>query len=132
VRLLLRRSSALLAILAIWGGNPAVCAGWLPTPEARMACCAEEHGCPMHDSESRGSGTLTQAQADSCCASSERDTSRESIPTFVAMMSAPVQGAAILLAASIPTVVLRERWRIIAPVPTAPTPKHVLLSVFLV
>ena len=89
----------------------------------------------MHESDSPELGAqpgLTQAQADSCCASSERDNSDQSVPTFVAMISAPVHGAAILLTPSVPALLLRERWRVVAPVPTGPVPKHLLLSVFLV
>jgi hypothetical protein len=89
----------------------------------------------MHKSESQGSGVhraLTQAEADSCCASSERDKSSPSVRTFAAIISPAVLGAAVALPLTIPTLVLRDAWRVLAPIPTAPIPKHVLLSVFLV
>ena len=49
-----------------------------------MACCTDG-GCPMHKGESSQSGSghvITQAQADTCCASSEHQQSNQSAPTF--------------------------------------------------
>jgi hypothetical protein len=116
-------------------GNAAVCAGWLATPEARMACCSEGHECPMHKGNSHGSGSarvLTQAQADSCCASAEGQNSNKSNPSFVTAITAAVLGVGIVLPANVPALVLSDGWRTSAPIPIAPVPKHVLLSVFLV
>jgi hypothetical protein len=116
-------------------GNAAVCAGWLATPEARMACCSEGHECPMHKGNSHGSGSarvLTQAQADSCCASAEGQNSNKSNPSFVTAITAAVLGVGIVLPANVPALVLSDGWRTSAPIPVAPVPKHVLLSVFLV
>ena len=132
---LIRRLSALLLALALSAGNVAVCAGWLGTPEARMACCSEGGECPMHKGDSPSSGSarvLTQTQADSCCASSERENSSQSSPTFVAAITSAVLGPPIVLPLSVPALVLTDGWRTAAPTPTAPVPKHVLLSVFLV
>ncbi len=132
---LVQRLSALALTLGVDGGNAAVCAGWLPTPEARMACCADGAECPMHKGDSHRSGServLTQAQADSCCASSERENSNQSNPSFVAAITAAVLGVGIVLPASVPALVLSDAWRTSAPIPIAPVPKHVLLSVFLV
>jgi hypothetical protein len=131
----LRRISALAIVLALAGGKAAVCAGWMPTPEARMACCAEGGDCPMHQDDSDSSGServLTQAQADSCCASSERETSNQSNPSFATAITASVLGVGMVFPASIPALVLSDAWRTSAPLPAAPVPKHVLLSVFLV
>jgi hypothetical protein len=89
----------------------------------------------MHKGNSHHSGSErvpTQAQADSCCASSEGKTSNQSSPTFVATITAPVLGAGTVLPANIPALVLSDGWRTSAPMPVAPVPKHVLLSVFLV
>jgi hypothetical protein len=100
-----------------------------------MACCSEGGACPMHKGESHRSGSgrvLTQAQADSCCASSEQKNSNQSSPTFVAAITSAVLGPAIVLPASVPALVLTDGWRTAAPTPAAPVPKHVLLSVFLV
>ena len=121
--------------MGLLAGNAAVCAGWLSTPEARMACCAEGHECPMHKGDSHGSASgrvLTQAQADSCCASSERKNSDQSNPSFAAAITAAVLGVGIVLPVSVPALVLSDAWRTSAPIPIAPVPKHVLLSVFLV
>jgi hypothetical protein len=130
-----RRLFTLLLILVLSASNAAVCAGWMPTPEARMACCSEGGGCPMHKSGSHEPGShrmLTQSEADRCCAASERDNSSQSIPTFPLIISSAVLGAAVALPTSVPTLVLSAAWRIVAPVPTTPVDKHVLLSVFLV
>jgi hypothetical protein len=116
-------------------GNAAVCAGWMPTPEARMACCAEDGACPMHKGESQGRGShhgLSQVDADNCCASSERENSSPSTPTFVAAIPLAVLGPATVLPISVPPLVLSDDWRTVLPTPTTLVPKHVLLSVFIV
>src|SRR5436309_3910490 len=67
----LRRSAAFVAALAWCAGNVAVCAGWQATPEARMACCMDGTTCPMHKSDHRehsSTHSVSQTQADSCCA----------------------------------------------------------------
>jgi hypothetical protein len=132
---LVHRLAALALTLGLMAGNAAICAGWLPTPEARMACCADGAECPMHKGDSHGSGSgrvLTQAQADSCCASSERKNSDQSNPSFVIAITAAVLGGGVVLPASVPALVRSDAWRTTAPIPVAPVPKHVLLSVFLV
>ena len=119
----------------LMAGNAAVCAGWLPTAEARMACCADGTECPMHKGDLHHFGSQrvpTQAQADSCCAASEGTTSNQSNPTFVAAITVAVLGAGTVLPANVPALVLSDGWRTSAPMPVAPVPKHVLLSVFLV
>ena len=121
--------------MGLLAGNAAVCAGWLPTPEARMACCADGVECPMHKGDSHRSGTervLTQAQADSCCAAAEGQNSNQSNPSFVSAITAAVLGVGVVLPANVPALVLSDAWRTSAPVPIAPVPKHLLLSVFLV
>ena len=131
---LVQRLAALLLMFALMAANAAICAGWMPTAEARMACCAGGE-CPMHKGDSHRSGperVLTQAQADSCCASSESKNSNQSNPTFVAVITAAVLGTANVLPADIPALVLSDGWRTSAPIRVAPVPKHVLLSVFLV
>jgi len=129
------RLSALALSLTLLAGNVVVCAGWAATPEARMACCAEGGDCPMHKGKSDDSTSarvLTQVEADNCCAASERGNSSSSTPNFVAAISPAVLGPGIVLPASVPSLVLSDDWRIVAPLPTPPVPKHVLLSVFLV
>ena len=130
-----RRISAAVLAMALTAANGAVCAGWLPTPEARMACCSEGGPCPMHKGESPNTGSnrvVTQVEADNCCASSERDNSNQSNPTFVAAITSAVLGTGIVIPATVPALVLSDGWRTVAPLPTAHVPKHVLLSVFLV
>jgi hypothetical protein len=131
---LVQRLAALALTFALVAGNAAICAGWMPTPEARMACCADGE-CPMHEGDSHHSGSeraLPQAQADSCCASSERQSSNQSTPTFVAAITAAVLGVGIVVPANVPALVLSDAWRTSAPIPIASVPKHVLLSIFLV
>jgi hypothetical protein len=131
---LVQRLAALALTFALVAGNAAICTGWKPTPEARMACCADGVECPMHKGNSHRSGServLTQAQADSCCASSEGKNSNLFSPTFVTAFTA-VRGDGIILPANVPALVLSDGWRTSAPIHIEPVPKHVLLSVFLV
>ena len=100
-----------------------------------MACCLEGSTCPMHGDDSDAAGTnraLTQAQADTCCASSEQQSSNQSTPTGTAAISNAVLGTSIVLPPSVPALVLTDAWRTDAPIPTTLVPKHILLSVFLV
>jgi hypothetical protein len=128
-----RRFSAAFLALALVAGQAGVCAGWMPTPEARLACCSDDEPCPMHTSESQDGSrrVVTQAEADRCCAASEQDDSAPS-----------PSGAAFFVALG---VVLRpvpalipypqahvELWRASVPTPTARVSRHLLLSVFLV
>jgi hypothetical protein len=130
-----RRLAALALTFGLMAGNAAICAGWMPSPEARMACCAEGAECPMHKGGSDRSGSqrvLTQVQADSCCASAEGQRSNQSNPSFVTATTAAVLGVGVVLPANVPALVLSDAWRTSAPIPIGPVPKHVLLSVFLV
>lgn len=132
---LVKRVAALALTFGLIAGNAATCAGWMATPEARMACCADGGGCPMHKGDPQDSGSgrvLTQAQADSCCAASEGRNSDTSNPSFATTVTAAVLGVGTVLPASVPAHVLRDAWRRLAPIPIAPVPRHVLLSVFLV
>ena len=135
VPILIRRLSAVLLTAGLLVGNAAVCAGWLATPEARMACCADGGECPMHKGDSHSSVSarvLTQAQADSCCASAEGQNSNQSNTTAVTAITVAVLGVGIVMPADVPALVLSDAWRTSAPIPSAPVPKHLLLSVFLV
>ena len=132
---LVHRLAALALAFGLVAGNAGVCAGWIASPEARMACCADGVECPMHKGDSRGSGServLTQAQADSCCAAAEGQNSNQSNPSFVTAITAAVLGVGVVLPADVPALVRSDAWRTSAPIPSAPVPKHVLLSVFLV
>ena len=129
------RLTVLVLSLVLIAGNLALCAGWAATPQARMACCSEGNDCPMHKGESQISGSqrvMTQAQADSCCASSESQTSTQSSAAFTAVISSAVLGTTTVLPQIVPALVLRDGWRTDSPIPTTLVPKHLLLSVFLV
>lgn len=128
------RLSAVFLALALATGQSAVCAGWMPSAEARMACCADDGSCPMHTSDSdedRASRILTQTEADRCCAASEPGDSSPS-PSSVAFHATP--GAVLISGPALfPEPEPHGKiWR--APVPIAAThvPKHLLLTVFLV
>jgi hypothetical protein len=47
-------------------------------------------------------------------------------------ITAAVLGVGVVLLPYVPPLVLNDAWRRSAPIPIAPVPKHVLLSVFLV
>ena len=132
---LVYRFAALALAFGLMPGDAGVCAGWLPTAEARMACCADGVECPMHQGDSHRSGServITQAQADSCCAAAEGQHSNQANPSLVTAIPAAVLGIGVVLPANVPALVLSDAWRASAPIPVAPVPKHVLLSVFLV
>jgi hypothetical protein len=120
--------------LAVATMNGAICAGWSASPEARMACCADD-ACPMHKSESKPSSEthhdVTQAQADSCCAAAERDDASQSPPSFVsavtfAVVPSPV-GFALPGAAS-----SSHGSYTLVPIPRTHVATHLLLSVLIV
>lgn len=130
----LTRLAALTMVLVLVGGHLAACQGWLSTAEARMACCADEQECPMHKAGRHSSGPnhrISQSDADSCCATSERG---ESMPTSV---KASVADGLALIPVSLAGVLSRAETRFdnpTEPVSSPPTSRsrHVLLSVFLI
>jgi hypothetical protein len=128
-----RRIIALTLTALVAAGNPAICAGWAATPEARMACCNDGQPCSMHKGRSEGSATqsVTQAQADSCCALSEQEQSGQSNQAFAAPVSSAVLGPGIVVPPAQPRLVVTDAWRTGTPVPSPPVSKHVLISVFL-
>lgn len=129
-----RRGSALLLTLALATSNVGLCAGWMATREARMACCSESEACPMHKSDSHDSSSkraVSQAEADTCCAASEQDDSAPSSSSFVSGVSLGVVHGPVpvlLPEASRQT----DAWRTSVPVLCSHVPKHLLLSVLLV
>ena len=128
------RLSSVLLTLALAAGQAGVCAGWMASPEARMACCSDDGPCPMHKSDSEDDESkrvVSQAEADRCCAASERDDSTPSPSSagfFVALgiVLSPVPALLPDPQAHV------ELWRASVPIPPAHVPKHLLLSVFLV
>jgi hypothetical protein len=128
-----RRFSVVLLAVALAAGQAGVCAGWMATPEARMACCSEDGPCPMHKSESEDGPTrvVTQAEADRCCAASEHEdsTPSQSNAAFFVTLAVALSPIPGLLPAP---EAHADVWRASVPIPTGHVPKHVLLSVFLV
>ena len=124
------RAFALLLTVALAAGNVGVCAGWTASATARMACCADDAGCPMEASVAHAHRTMSQAQADACCAVSERQTTNST--RTVAVGSALIGlRAAFSLSQSLPAPGLRKAW-IVPPLCGPSVPRHVLHSVFLV
>ena len=129
-----RRLSAAFLVLALAAGSPALCAGWMPAPEARMACCSNDGPCRMHTSDSRKDGTkraVSQAEADRCCGASEQGDSAPSPSSagFVVTLGVVPSPIPVMIPepdARTPT------WRAFAPIPAARIPRHLLLSVLLV
>jgi hypothetical protein len=135
VELVLRRTAALVVVLALSAAGWAECAGWQASPEARMACCLGSADCPMHGSEP-GAGSesiVTQAQADSCCAASDTDDSTPSAGAFSLSLSAALVPSTLsTLAPIIAPPPSFDAWRTHVPLPIGHVSKHVLLSVFLI
>ena len=133
VRSLMTRLVAVVVIVVLPTSAWAQCAGWQSSAEARMECCAQEEQCPMHagTDASVSHRTVTQGQADTCCALSERTPSTPSsssqiAPVTLALVSTPV---VVVLPDFEP---LRNRWQSFVPIAANPVPRHILLSVFLV
>lgn len=129
-----RSFSAVLIILVLATGNGAACAGWMATPEARMACCSDEGSCPMHTSDSHGSSRsrpISQAEADSCCAASEKEDAASSPSTFVLNVSLAVVPGPVQLVMPVPAAP-PDGWRSLASRAGTHVARHLLLSVLLV
>jgi hypothetical protein len=125
-----------MCLLVLTLGLCAPCAGWLSSAEARLSCCTADGGCPMHPSESPGAGgrpRLSQADADSCCAASER-TGVASIESSGSILTAAMAYGRD--ARGLETVPSPSSWerdvRPLEPAAPGPVPRHLLLSVFLV
>jgi len=125
---------AAVALLTVFVGNIAMCAGWQATPEARMACCMNSATCPAHKSDSPEHSPKQQSnqtQADSCCAASaqHRDSSAAGSLLASSGVMAPVQASPFMAPTTSP---MAQEWRALVPVPGSQVPKHLLLSVLLV
>ena len=128
------RLSVVLLTSALVAGQAGVCAGWMATPEARMACCSDDGPCPMHKSDSaddESKRVVSQAEADRCCAASEQDDSAPSPtgPAFSVTLAVVLSPVSALIPDPQAAV---ELWRASVPIPTPHVPKHLLLSVFVV
>ena len=130
---LARRLSTLALAVVLSVGQGALCAGWMPTPEARMACCSGDGTCPMHGSASdvRSKWAVSQAEADRCCAAAERETPTPGASAFAPSIGLAVVPSVIPLVAPLgPTP--RGPWREHVPDPVTRLPRHLLLSVLIV
>jgi hypothetical protein len=122
----------MLLLLGLSVGRVGLCAGWEPTPQARMACCTEGDDCPMHKPAVQGSTTsVTQAEADQCCSASDRGDRATSTSPFVAVASVGPAVSAISLVAPVAGTPF-ETWRALVPPLVSPVPTHLRLSVFLI
>lgn len=118
----------MLALLVLQGA--AICQGWQPTPEARMACCEVGIQCTMHESMTdEAVPAPSQADADRCCAESESDDSSAPSPNFALKVSPAVPMSAVVFLVAPVASTLHPRDSLPPPSHVA---KHVLLSVFLV
>lgn len=134
VLLLPRRISAAALIFFLSCGGFGPCAGWQATPEARMACCVGSGTCPMRKAEATGipaTSVVSQADADRCCAASERDDSTPSSSAFVPLVALDRVISPVPVVVVAPTA-LFDSWRTLVPLPGSEVPKHLLLSVFLI
>ena len=87
----------------------------------------------MHKSDSRQTASkriVSQADADTCCASADDRSTVGPADTPFVMSS----GLALMPTLSHATTVspVLSRWRALVPLPTSPVPKHLLISVLLV
>jgi hypothetical protein len=130
-----RRLAALIMSVLLVAGAPVVCAGWLPTPEARMDCCTNGDPCPMHEpsrDHDGGNHVITQDEADRCCASSERQRG-ETAPSAAATASIPHPAIAVTPLPFTPSVVVTAHLPEVSPSALLPhVPTYLLLSVILV
>ena len=130
--MLIRRFSAALVSLMLVAGSGAVCAGWATTAEERMDCCVDG-SCPMHRRERDANKvSVTQAQADSCCASSEDVPAGETKAPFGTSVVAASLDSGILLSVAVYTPLHDGAWDSPPPLHPDAVPKHVLFSVYLV
>jgi hypothetical protein len=128
------RLTAALLVFALFGVGVAPCSGWESTAKARHDCCVDGQ-CPDQvdtDRHSGGhSGSVSQAEADQCCATSEQQNQQRTAqfagPTF--LLLPPVEN--VVVAATDITPPDRTDPATV-PVPSPPTRLHLLFSVFLV
>jgi hypothetical protein len=128
----LRRIVVIVLSVGFLAGAWRPCAGWETTAEARMSCCVRKAACAKH--KVAGSAvvtTVSQPEADACCAAAERqDASQPSATTLAPPTSAPVlqlfteqpraRGAWVDWHRPPPLLASRQ------------LPTHLLLSVFLI
>ena len=127
-----RRIATLVVTLGLLTGAWRPCAGWEATPEARMSCCLRKASCAKHKAASPDAVTIVgQADADTCCAASERPDPYQS-PSVA--LAPPVFTPLVGLFAEPPVIPVRGVvWRRPPPLlASRDTSTHLLLSVFLI
>jgi hypothetical protein len=131
---MLTRLVTACVVLTLCGAGIAPCAGWESTAQGRHDCCVEGQ-CPDQltaDSHSTShSGTVSQPQADVCCATSEQQNQQQSSQDAgVAFLLAPLVECALSTVVDItpPAEIYSRSDRS----PSPPAPLHLLFSVFLV
>jgi len=129
-----RRLPIAALVLALSAGNAGLCAGWMAAPQARMACCAGDGTCAMHEPSMEDGGQahpISQNDADRCCAISERGESGPAAPAL--MLPAGLSASSGPVSQTLPTPVpLPGRAGEPARPPGAHVARHLLLSVLLV
>jgi hypothetical protein len=90
--------------------------------------------CPMHKSdhhEHSSKRLVSQTQADSCCAAAAQR--RDSAAAGLTFAASGVVALVPIIVFTLPTdPFASQEWRALVPLPVSSTPKHLLLSVFLV
>jgi hypothetical protein len=127
-----RRIATLVVTLGLLAGAWRPCAGWEATPEARMSCCLRKASCAKHKGASNTALTMArQAEADACCAASERPDPYQS-PSVA--LAPPVFTPLVGLFAEPPIIPVRGVvWHRPPPLlANRDTSTHLLLSVFLI
>lgn len=127
---MLRRSATGLVLIAILMSGAAPCAGWQASAQARHDCCAEGM-CPDAVGSMPDHGTMSQAAADQCCATSEEKGQRDSSRLVAAFFAVAPPAAVDAPPHTGPTRPARPPLRAISAA-LHPTARHVLFAVFLV
>ncbi len=132
---LLQRIAASLLALALVAGDLSVCAGWMPAPETRLACCSHDAECSepastAHHSKHR-TNAAPQPDADRCCAVSEHRDPAQPPAAAGVVISLTVVASPVSLNNQ-QTGSPSPAWRTVVPIPAGHVPKHLLLSVLLV
>ncbi|MEO5821460.1 MAG: hypothetical protein ABIT71_13225 [Vicinamibacteraceae bacterium] len=126
-----RRIAAFVLMLGLVAGAWRPCAGWEATPEARMACCHRGGKCTMHKVTGTADTRVDQARADTCCAASEpQDAPQPPASAVVAVALVPVAGLFAQIAP--PPVLPVDCWQPPPLLASRQSPRHLLLSVFLI
>jgi hypothetical protein len=97
-----------------------------------MACC-RQGSCPMHESKfaSGLTRTITQTEADTCCASSESTQSEQTAPVMVTTLP-PLELVTGLFSSLVSAALTFDASRDPVPLVSNEPRTHLLLSVFLI